>query len=581
MAGTLTADQLNAIAKQSGYTGGTFGTTGLTTTPQVSNQSLGLPPAITPQSLSSTEKPIDVPPAPNVTTPDTTNLADLLAKFSAGSAETQAKQTEKKSALDYLQGLYDKAGTEAARKNELSAQAGLPDLQKTSNELIQAIRQNNLGAFTATQNSENRQAPTFAITGEQAQIERQRAVKNYALAATVEAVNGNIALAQQNIQNALDAEFKPLESQIEYGKLLLQNASENLTAEQKKDADKLSILLDERSRLLTEQKDNKNLILQYVGAAAQNSNNPAPSALIHQALEMKDPAQAFNLLAPYFKDPLAAQKALADLELTKAQTAKTYADAKGNSFVTGGTPSQQAYFNAFNNAVLGLPSVNAQKTAANTFAQYMNNGDTEGARNYLVSVATQGLPSQERTATIGRAVATASLNDIASLIQEAQSLGAGPNLVSGTIANIGNSLGLSTNPQLQYIGARIQQQLQVYRRQMTGVAFSPEESEEYKKIFPDITNVESLNLTKIQALKDAFNSNNRAQLSVLLGGDSNYNSVFGVPPTATFPTNTGGLSPEKQSIYDSIVNSGGSDGTNDYSFGTSLTKILNDLFGGF
>lgn len=46
MAGTLNQDQLNAIAKQSGYQGGSFSSAGLTNTPQVSNQSLGLNPSV-------------------------------------------------------------------------------------------------------------------------------------------------------------------------------------------------------------------------------------------------------------------------------------------------------------------------------------------------------------------------------------------------------------------------------------------------------------------------------------------------------------------------------------------------------
>ena len=41
----LTQEQLNAIAKQSGYTGGTFSNVELATTPQISNSSLGLPTA--------------------------------------------------------------------------------------------------------------------------------------------------------------------------------------------------------------------------------------------------------------------------------------------------------------------------------------------------------------------------------------------------------------------------------------------------------------------------------------------------------------------------------------------------------
>ena len=72
---------------------------------------------------------------------------------------------------------------------------------------------------------------------------------------------------------------------------------------------------------------------------------------------------------------------------------------------------------------------------------------------------------------------------------------------------------------------------------MTGVAFGEMESRDYKKIFPDITNIESLNIAKIQALKDSMNANNRTAIGFYIGPE-NYDQLFPAQSTAVLPSDT-------------------------------------------
>lgn len=75
MASALTQDQLNQIAKGSGYQGGSFSSAGLSSTPQVSNQSLGLstpvqPPAQTaPPTIQQFNQSMVNPPTPTQAAP--------------------------------------------------------------------------------------------------------------------------------------------------------------------------------------------------------------------------------------------------------------------------------------------------------------------------------------------------------------------------------------------------------------------------------------------------------------------------------------------------------------------------------
>lgn len=256
----------------------------------------------TPESMTSTETPVKVPPYAEPAVPDTTSLADIMAKYQEQNTAQSTATTQKNDLLTNLKGLFEKQGSESARKAELETAAGIPDLNKTANELIQQIRQNNLGAFSASQGQEDRLAPTFAISGAQAQIERQRAVKNYGLGVAVEAVNGNIALAQQNIERALAAEFDPLESQIKYQQLLLDDVKDTLTREDAKKAQSLQIALDERARILEQQKADKTEIYNVIKLAGQYGADPATLQKIQGA---KTPGEALTLASKYLQDPKA------------------------------------------------------------------------------------------------------------------------------------------------------------------------------------------------------------------------------------------------------------------------------------
>lgn len=232
-----------------------------------------------------------------------------------------------------------------------------------------------------------------------------------------------------------------------------------------------------------------------------------------------------------------------DLKLKNAQIAKTNQDIQKskqemqNEQGINTTPETKPYVDAFNSAATNLTAAQ-MKAAQSNFNSLIQSNDLDGARNYIIRVAMAGAPVDQQNQAIGRSQALAAMKDIQDLLDEAKSKGATTNIISGSIVKAAQNLGTTNNPDLTYIASRIQQELQVYRRAMTGVAFSPGESGQYKAIFPDTTNVDKLNTTKIAALTDALNSNNRATLSFLIG-DSNYNSIFGGEKKAKLPNSEG------------------------------------------
>lgn len=286
---------------------------GVQTTDNGVTKTIGAPKPITPDAMSGTESPYKTGMFGVEPPPDTSGLDKLISSLTTGSPEQTQAQEAQKSTLQTIQDTMAKLLGEGARKSELETTAGLPDLNKTLAELTNQIRQNNAGAFSAAQTQEDRLAPTFAIQGTQAQIERQRAVKNYGLAAAAEAVQGNIALAQDNIQRALDAEFKPLERALEFQKLFLEQNRADLERADKKTADKLNIVLAERERILNSSKLEKEAIYTALSTAAQYG---APQSVLSAIQNATTYSDAILAAGQYLQDP----KAKYQLETAKTES---------------------------------------------------------------------------------------------------------------------------------------------------------------------------------------------------------------------------------------------------------------------
>lgn len=250
--------------------------------------------AIPSTSLNQSTQPLNVPPPPQNTPPaPVQSIDDLLKAYQTDTAgQAQAKQ-EQTNILGRVESLINKQGTMSARQGELQGQMVDP-LQKQLNEINSQINGINASAFQATQASENRQAPTFAIYGEQAAIERQKSVQTYGLAAAASALTGQISLAQQNVQRAIDTEFGGIESQLKYQQTLLDLNRDNLSKEDQKKADAFKIKLDERARQIEEQKQTKNDVYKTMLEAASLG---ADNATLNAIQNSTSPIEAIKITA--------------------------------------------------------------------------------------------------------------------------------------------------------------------------------------------------------------------------------------------------------------------------------------------
>ena len=285
------------------------------------------PSAITPDSLSNTETPATLPQQPGE--PDYTgSMASIPSLDSLTTTGTKtATETKQDDLASRLEQAYAKLSGKAPAQAAAEQAAGLPAFQTQLTDIsgqIQALQKEALAIpLQIQQDATGRGVTAGGVAPIQASRLRENAIKSLSLSAIAQTLQGNIALAQQQATKAVDAEFAPAQAQLEYLGKALQLNSEALSREDKKKADQLQIKLQERQRLLDQQKEDRHII---IGWAAEASKNGASSYLINQALQQNDPREALGILAGHFQDPNAKAQALADLDYRRAQIKAVNAD---------------------------------------------------------------------------------------------------------------------------------------------------------------------------------------------------------------------------------------------------------------
>lgn len=251
------------------------------------------------------------------------SLEALLANFNA----TTPQETAQNDLGKQLEALTRTLGTESTRKNQLEQQAGLPEKNKELQSVINQLQALSKERAAIPLQIQQDYAGTGATVGGIAPIEagrtRENTIKALGLAAIGQTLQGDITLANATIQSALDAEFEPIRNEIEVAKLNYQNNKDMLERIDKKRADNLNIILNERTRLLGIQEANKKEIYDIGKLAGQYG---ADSGTVQKIMAASTREEAAALAGTFLQDPMAKQQLenakLANV-LTKAQINKT------------------------------------------------------------------------------------------------------------------------------------------------------------------------------------------------------------------------------------------------------------------
>lgn len=211
-------------------------------------------------------------PPPTPGTPGSASVADLVNPSSdAQILDTQGRITNINT---QLQG---KASALAAEQ----IKARVPEQQQQLNDVMSQINTLNNQAVAEQVKIEGKPIASEFQQRQIGAVERARVVKVLGLSATAAALQGNLALANDYANKAVEAKFAPLEAELTTLKQQLEFNKDNFTRAEKTRADKLAIALDDRQQALTDAREKaKNINSIALEAAKSGADAETLNAIL-------------------------------------------------------------------------------------------------------------------------------------------------------------------------------------------------------------------------------------------------------------------------------------------------------------
>lgn len=304
---------------------------------------------ITPASLVSQPK-IDLPTTPTTTVVPQVQpspYTEYLKTFDLNQKETQAQNIQNTGLDQYLRDIIGSQGETQAKVEELNKtnySQLRQDLVNTDNKWKQLEAEKAQDDITLLANMRGEEIKDtlkpFAELGKaqlagDAQIIRAlKTSEQNMLNARSLALQGNIELAKETADNAVALKYAPYKDRIKAYEDVVKAIQPYLTSAEKKEVAKQTfkgnMVLKEIEKAENEEKSIQDLALKIGGFGAD-------STTIDKVMKAKNMNEALTFAGKYLQNP----KDSLDMQLTKAQIAKVWADAKKTDTTTGTLTEQQ------------------------------------------------------------------------------------------------------------------------------------------------------------------------------------------------------------------------------------------------
>lgn len=341
------------------------------------------------------------------------------------------------------------------------------------------------------------------------------------LAVEAQMSQGLVDSARQTIKDSIEAQFQPIQDRIDIRTKYAQLASNDLTESEK-------YQLQQLSQKETKEKDDLTKTFNDLASAVLDNGNPpgvlsSMNKVVDDYLNKRitgDEARAklFSTAGRYGGD-------IVGQAYKKAQIDKLLADTP----VAG---DRNVVESPFVNAIVNVTAGSAegqQKRDAQRVAQFVQNGQTNQAKQFILSRVTSKMSAGERDAQLDRRNTIDALLEMKSALNDYVQVTGDTNILTGGIENLANKIGQTSDPKLSAIKTKVIQATQKYRNAITGAAWGEQETREYKSLFPSISNTSKLNNTIIDTMIPALKNNERNAIGIFLGGSDVYDSIFSDP----------------------------------------------------
>lgn len=197
------------------------------------------------------------------------SIPEIVTEFNR---ETPVETTQNQIVSELLSTLRETQGREQAQF-QAEQDAGIPEQTKRLQELSGRLTQlQNEALATPLQIQEEfkgRGATAGGVEPIQTARLRQNAIQSLTIGAQAQALQGNIALARQQVNRAVDLEFKPIEDRLQFLKTAYTLNKDTLDRLDKKRSEQLQINLRERERQLADMKENRQNVSALVLKGSQ------------------------------------------------------------------------------------------------------------------------------------------------------------------------------------------------------------------------------------------------------------------------------------------------------------------------
>lgn len=266
------------------------------------------PPSSTPKPLTYTADAMSNP-ASLFKAPETPATPSYRATLSAiptlesiaamKTPEVLSAEAEQKAIREKLFGALDASTGEAGFRSSAETAAGLPEYEKQLNDVNAQILQLQNEAQAIPLRIQNESAgrgrTEAGIAPLTADELRKNTIKALGLSAIAQSLQGNVAMAQAQVDRQVEAKYGPIKQQLTYYKAILDLNTEDMNNAQKERATLIAAKLQERQDAVDKAEADHKLTMEYVLKAAAKG---APADVLNKAQDLP-PTEALALLKDY------------------------------------------------------------------------------------------------------------------------------------------------------------------------------------------------------------------------------------------------------------------------------------------
>lgn len=300
---------------------------------------------------------------------------------------------------------------------------------------------------------------TMGFASREAQnIARTDAIERLATSGELNAYQGRLDTAKQNVTDILNLQSKDLENKKQQQDTLFNNAKDIASVDQQSALEKSR---QEATRKLAQENDFANLRQSLASELIKNGD-------VQGAMKV---AKSNNMNELSYNAPNVVQNV-------------------------------QEFSNIIDLASGLVPSTK-KSTVKNNLTKSLATKNYVDAYAQLASSVSDALTGTNKTSFDSQVIDLNVMNGLEKAIKDYTDAGGKLGYLKGTADEITKNFGqLATDPKFAALGTQLQREFQTYRVNMTGAAFSPAESREYAKVNPRTNASLDLNLSTIQGAKN-------------------------------------------------------------------------------